>query len=573
MDSQLVQILGLVLVHFIWQGLLIGLLFHGVRLLLKDQSAEFRYNWAVMCLILIALAPLLTFVWLANNPASPAASSLVIMSEGFQSGAVVSASDTTGLNLSGILPWIVGLWLCGVLLMSARLGAGWWYVCQLRRRADYSIPPDIQKQLERLARRLNMSARVGLAFTSQIAGPMLIGLFRPLILVPIGLVNSLSARQVEMVLAHELSHLQRADHLVNLFQNIVETLLFYHPVVRWVSSEIRAERELVSDELAARLTGDRVGYAETLLQLEKVRGDRLPLAIGMADHQLVTRVRNLLAPRSSQSGSVITGMTLLTIIMVSALTALVSTGLQTLTQRHGPEVLTTSPRDEPTEVLAEDLVTASPASESATPATELAQSFPGVVDSPARNADVVGSKQQSASRPVPMEPAVPDILDASPRMVQIEAAPSVNETDRILQTLQTPQIEPMLPRPEVSSPDEGLMMASLATPAPVGEVRGGELLNTQVPDYPSMAARHSQEGQAEVSLIVGPNGRVIDAEVIKEMPGGYGFGEAALQAVEQWRFEPFTRNGQAIQHEIRTGFDFTDPPPCDRRTGSRISRC
>jgi DNA-binding NarL/FixJ family response regulator len=98
--------------------------------------------------------------------------------------------------------------------------------------------------IDNIASQLNMARRVGVALSSQIAGPMLIGVIKPLILIPTGLVNRLSPRHMEMVLAHELAHLYRADHLVNLFQNIVETLLFYHPVVRWVSNQIRAERDI-----------------------------------------------------------------------------------------------------------------------------------------------------------------------------------------------------------------------------------------------------------------------------------------------------------------------------------------
>ena len=571
-DSQLIQILGLVLIHFIWQGVLIGLLYGCVRFALKGQSAGARYNWAVMSLLLLALTPLLTFAWLLNSPGASAASSLAIMSESLQAGAM-SAAAPTGLTLSLLLPWIVGIWLCGVILMTARLGAGWWYVGQLRRRADYAIPQEIQDQLERLARRLNLSGQVGVALSSQIAGPMLVGLLKPLILLPTGMINGLSVRQVEMVLAHELSHLQRADHLVNFFQNIVETLLFYHPVVRWISNEIRAERELVSDEQAARLTGDRVGYAETLLELEKVRGDRLPLAIGMADHQLLTRVRYLLAPGSRQSGSVISGMSVLTVVLISAMTALISTGLQTFSGRVPPEVVSSSFIAESAGEVADDV-------------ERLPPQQPREIDSgadlmPYSEVELLsGDSDATLNLPIQANPTPsiqPPAPVAQPRIAQtdpvMDVTPGLVDTHQVAAVLQPVDIEAILPDPDSSKSDEPLKVAALNAPRPAAEIRGGALLDSSVPYYPGMAARRGQEGQAEVRLTVDRAGRVIDAVINKESPDGFGFGEAALQAVEQWRFEPFTRNGQAIRHEIRTGFDFTDPPPCGRVTGTRISRC
>ncbi|WP_344432419.1 M56 family metallopeptidase, partial [Amycolatopsis minnesotensis] len=120
------------------------------------------------------------------------------------------------------------------------------------------------------------------------------------------------------VLAHELAHLRRLDHWVNILQTAVETLFFYHPVVRWVSRDLRIEREIACDAMAATLTGDRVGYAETLLKLEQSRGDRNPLAMAMADGQVASRVRRLPYPGRRQGGAVGLSMAALTLV-VSAL--------------------------------------------------------------------------------------------------------------------------------------------------------------------------------------------------------------------------------------------------------------
>jgi bla regulator protein blaR1 len=592
-DSQLIQTIGLVLIHFAWQGLLIGLLFAAGRLAMQEVSAVARYNWAVLCLLLMALAPLLTFAWLSTGTGSHAVTGLAIMQESFQASSATSISSSSGWTLSAFLPAIVGLWLCGVVLMSVRLGAGWWHVSQLRRNAEFRIPPSIRAQLEQLAMELNMARQVGLAFSNRIAGPMLIGVFRPLILLPVGLVSRLSSRELEMVLAHELAHLQRADHLVNFFQNIVETLLFYHPVVRWVSGVIRAERELASDDQAARLTGDRICYVETLLKLEKARGNRPQLAIGMADHQLVTRVRHLLAPKPRQPGSIISGTALLTVVLISLVAGLISTGLNALSEPDPVAVTEPAPTVEPVAAAPErsedqaalesqtslestgaepdtpsEIVTlpdfaTEPEPHGAEPASERLDSEPAAANEPTEPAEPASTNDAETITGTPSTDE--SVTDSSPAVDTIPEPNVPGLTDFTVAALTaTPRIEEPV--------DQELRVATLE-PKPAVSIRGGTVLKQFEPRYPAGAMRQRREGWAEVRLTVDREGHVVEAAIVEESPRGYGFGNAAVQAAEQWQFEPFTRNGEPVRHEIQTGFDFSDPPECERITGTRIARC
>ena len=70
-----------------------------------------------------------------------------------------------------------------------------------------------------------------------------------------------------MVLLHELAHVRRWDNLVNLLQRFVESLLFFHPVVWWLSGWVRLERELCCDRLVVERLGQPVAYAEMLVAL------------------------------------------------------------------------------------------------------------------------------------------------------------------------------------------------------------------------------------------------------------------------------------------------------------------
>ena len=128
----------------------------------------------------------------------------------------------------------------------------------------------------------------------RLAVPVLMGIVRPLILLPPAALSGWSVEQLEMVLLHELAHLRRWDNLVNLVQRVVESLLFFHPVVWWLSGWVRLERELCCDRLVVERLGQPFAYAEMLVALagSSHRGRRAVLA--MADRQVLTRIRRLL---------------------------------------------------------------------------------------------------------------------------------------------------------------------------------------------------------------------------------------------------------------------------------------
>jgi hypothetical protein len=103
---------------------------------------------------------------------------------------------------------------------------------------------------------------------------------------------------LEAMIAHELAHIRRHDLWINLLQRVIETLLFYHPAIWWVSGRMRLERELCCDDLAVRATGRRADYADALVELSRtLHGWTAPiLTAGMFTSRLSlpTRVRRIL---------------------------------------------------------------------------------------------------------------------------------------------------------------------------------------------------------------------------------------------------------------------------------------
>jgi len=110
---------------------------------------------------------------------------------------------------------------------------------------------------------------------------------------PVEALAGVPLEQVRALLAHELAHIRRYDYLVNVLQSIVETMLFYHPAVWWVSQQIRAEREVCCDDLAVAATGDLLVYATALADMDSRRSGRLRAALAANGGSLVRRIRRL----------------------------------------------------------------------------------------------------------------------------------------------------------------------------------------------------------------------------------------------------------------------------------------
>jgi Zn-dependent protease with chaperone function len=131
---------------------------------------------------------------------------------------------------------------------------------------------------------------------------MTMGTLRAIVFLPLSAVTSLGADELEVVLAHELAHVRRADFFWNILQTVVETLFFFHPAVWWLNARIRHERELCCDDLALRICPNPLVYAHALFRLEEQRSRYLRLAMALDGHQshqtLLARIATrLLIPR------------------------------------------------------------------------------------------------------------------------------------------------------------------------------------------------------------------------------------------------------------------------------------
>jgi uncharacterized protein (TIGR03435 family) len=324
---------GWTLVHFVWQGAVIGLLAAVLLRVLRGSPATVRYAIACVALGAMLLAPVITAVSLSQHLDEIAP--LTLLSQPSATDATLPAAAATtiartpleslraGVSVDTLLPLLVLVWFVGVVLLALRMARGAWRVHRIHRTALTMAPSRWSAEAQRVADRLGLTRAFRVVDAAMVATPAVVGCLRPVVLLPIAAFSTLTPEQIEAILAHELAHIRRHDGIVNLLQVLAETVLFYHPAVWWVSSRIRTEREHCCDDVAVAACGDPVRYAEALTELAAWNTTASRLALSATSGSLIRRVRRILGvsgggSRRSTIGVLTTGLLVLLLVTVGA---------------------------------------------------------------------------------------------------------------------------------------------------------------------------------------------------------------------------------------------------------------
>lgn len=287
------EALGWTLVHFLWQGAAIGLIYRVADRALTRRSAAVRYVLALAALLSMPAAALVTLGYeeAAAGAQASASSGMAAHAELWAKSSVLPPASApaleqpNGFPMERMLPYLDAVWLLGVLLLSLRTLGGWWMIRRLRVSRLEQAAHTVRLRLDVLRRQMGIGRYVTVHLSSRVANPLTAGVLRPWILLPITAITGLSSDELEVVLLHELAHIRRADYFWNLVQVMVETLFFFHPAVWWISRRVREERELCCDDMAVSRSASPTVYAGALLHLEEARREQLHLAMAFDGHQ------------------------------------------------------------------------------------------------------------------------------------------------------------------------------------------------------------------------------------------------------------------------------------------------
>lgn len=511
-----IDTIGAALLHFLWQGAALGLLYFVLRPLCATARARYRLG---LCLIAcLALSPLLTLIWLWPTVDSAAASG------SFGTIAAVAAQELPRWQLRALLPWLVAFWFGGMLAMATRSLWQWRNLQRLVRDAG-SAGAVWESRLTHLSERFGITRPVRLLASARVLTPMLVGWIKPAILLPASLLSGFPPQQVELIIAHELGHIRRWDYLVNLAQVVVETVLFYHPVVHWISRDVRNAREECCDDLVLQVaSGKQLVYAHALAGLEELRHDPgfAGAALGAGGGELLVRIRRIVgvdamaqpAPRNVWLPMVLAAATL-------------AFGAWRVQQRNADIaiVLDTLPAQALAVISGNPQLIAAPEFVVALPAPHIAP----LVEATAAQTDA-----QDSVRIDPVHTTLAGV--AMERVRDLATEP--------VRTVFAPQ----------------------PIPAPLAEIAPTQVVQ---PVYPQRAMLGGIQGNVELSYRIGADGAVTQIRVLHARPAGL-FEDAARAALGAWRF-PAAAAGQERTQNFAFALRGKDDK-CQSPTGTLICR-
>jgi TonB family protein len=609
-----VHALGWTLLHLCWQGTLVAMVLWCVLGVLGGRSSQVRYAVSCLALGLMVALPLATFAHLASAEYRLRATfdgSAIVIDPGMV--LQVGAGEMTApwpvrmsAALDRALPWVLLAWFAGVIFFVGRLNVGLMVARRMRSIATTAVPAELQQAFDGLRRRLGVARAVRLMHSALVQVPTVIGWLRPVVLIPASCLTGMSAMQIEAILAHELAHIRRHDYLVSVMQSVIETLLFYHPAVWWVSRQVRRERECCCDELAVAVGGDRLAYARALSVLEERRACTSEFVLGANGGVLTMRIRRLLGCKEDAAVSQFAAYTVLAILVVVAGSYVVTaaraeaSAMSRAGRGASPmevesatplNTLIASPKVRQFQLkapvmMAQAEAPPAPASPSLSPPRSFDQLVPATLDGPAHDLGP-GYGMVAWSFPVyPPEARAGGIQGVVALKVTITNTGTVEDVQVISgpQELRQSTIDAVKQWKFDPSWDHGYSVGvktigviySLPNVVPVvgpappadeaaagvkqygGDVKAPMIIYKVNPDYTELAKTDKVEGTVIVSLVVDEHGLPQHVKLLRGL--GDGLDEKAVEAVKKYVFKPGTENDKpvAVYLNVEVKFQLTD---------------
>jgi|GEM_PF-1208142 len=298
--SPMAQALGTTLLYSLWQAFIVFIFLRLILKLLPNATTKFKYH--VFCLSYITVATWFIVTFLQQLSVKRSENILKeIAGQSVAKQIVFPYSNTQLPNvfslsyLDKFLPWLTVFYFVGIAWFALKMMLSYFQTIRLRTEGLKEMDSAFMDQLWSLAHRMNIYKPVYAYVSVHVVSPVMIGFFRPMILLPIAAINNLSPQQMEAVLLHELAHIRRNDYLVNLLQTVIDILLFFNPFAYQISRGIRNEREKCCDEMALK-SSDPYQYARALLKLEESGQSTHRLALGTNNKssQLLHRIKNIM---------------------------------------------------------------------------------------------------------------------------------------------------------------------------------------------------------------------------------------------------------------------------------------
>ncbi|MEO6001288.1 MAG: M56 family metallopeptidase [Chitinophagaceae bacterium] len=303
--SPFLKALGWCLLNSLWQFCIIWLLFLAIIHIKRNFSPAIKHGLA---LVLLSIG----FIWFAGSLSIRYFS---YSEAGNQDKLFYQLPDNTSYSfiyrfaqsfLENNLSYFSIFYLLIVAGFFVRFFGFFFYAQNLKTRGLNKMRAEWRLYVLQLVQQLNIRHKVQVWISEHVDTPMVMGVLKPTILIPVACINQLSVKQLEAILLHELAHIKRNDYLTHLYIGIAEILFFFNPFARLFIKSIKLEREKSCDDWVLQFRFDPYQYASALFTLEQSRSAAYSLAIaatGESKNLLLQRIQRIMGIMKVNRGS------------------------------------------------------------------------------------------------------------------------------------------------------------------------------------------------------------------------------------------------------------------------------
>lgn len=329
-NENLLKAISWTLVHSVWQGLILAILAGLVILSTKKSSAFLRYNWlsGLLLAFIVTVGFTFNYEYQNENTAIPDGDILImaqVKPEIVLAQEISISSDYFQVAidyLNNHSSAIVLIWFLIFAIKCFGIFKNLSNIYRIRNYRTQSPPEYWSNRLSELSKTLAIKKHIVLLESQLVKVPSVTGFFKPIILIPVGLLSNLPQDQIEAILLHELAHIRRKDYFINLVQSFAEILFFFNPGVLWVSSIIREERENCCDDIAVGITKSKSKFINALVSFQEynMKQNELAMGFGGNKNQLLERAKRIIYDNNKSLNSIEKTFLSICIIVIASVT-------------------------------------------------------------------------------------------------------------------------------------------------------------------------------------------------------------------------------------------------------------
>lgn len=297
----------------IFISVIIGILLFAKHLLKNNLTNRMQYNlWFLLLgLLAVPFIPvhliqfLQIFSWFGNLKSAASSSIETVIGEttALNQSTTANWMNDFSISVSQKTPEAIGLilftiWCIGIFIMIVLIIKSILRFNTIKKSALPLQNPDVRRLYCDCLNEMHIAKPIPIYSTVFLKSPVIAGLFKPCIYLPIHLISDYNANSIRYMLMHELEHYKYKDALANYFMNIICVLYWFNPLVWYSLKEMKIDREVACDTSVLKLLDEDAyeDYGNTLINFaEKVSLTPFPFVTGISGSmkQMQKRVINI----------------------------------------------------------------------------------------------------------------------------------------------------------------------------------------------------------------------------------------------------------------------------------------